>query len=327
MGRHDGNPETHSFVTSPEVVAAFAYSGDLGFNPITDSLPTPSGKPFQFSSPFGEELPASFASGDTHYQAPLEDGSAVEVAVSPSSDRLQLLEPFPAWEQGNAEDMTVLAKIKGKHHPAANPLPRTPLTHGTTGKCTTDHISPAGPWYNYRGHLENISNNLLTAATNGFIPDASLARGNAVSQLDGTTAAIPQVAKSYKEAGIRWCIVGDSNYGEGSSREHAALEPRFLGGVAVIARSFARIHETNLKKQGMLALTFADAGAYDEVGPSDRLSVLGVEEIAPGRQLLLRVRRADGGVWETWLNHSYQEGQIAWLRFGSALNFIKSCRD
>ncbi|KAK5744821.1 hypothetical protein LTR17_001898 [Elasticomyces elasticus] len=307
VGRHDGNPATHSFVTSPEVVTAFAYSGDLNFNPTCDTLTTPSGQPFQFSSPHAEELPMSFAKGDTHYQAPPKDGSSVEVVVSPTSDRLQLLQPFAAWTQGNADDMTVLVKVRGK--------------------CTTDHTSPAGPWYNFRGHLENISYNLLTAAENDFLATLPrVSRGHALDQVAGTVESIPQVAKNYKKAGIRWCILGDTNYGEGSSREHAALEPRFLGGVAVIARSFARIHETNLKKQGMLALTFSGAKVYDDIEADDRISVLGVEGMKPGMRLKMRVKKRDGKVWESWLEHSYQEGQIPWLMSGSALNYVKSQR-
>ncbi|KAK5677609.1 hypothetical protein LTS10_010183 [Elasticomyces elasticus] len=307
LRRHDGNPATHSFVTSPEIVTAFAYSGDLNFNPTCDTLTTPNGQPFRFSLPHAEELPISFAKGDTHYQAPPKDGSSVEVVVSPTSDRLQLLQPFAAWKQGNADDMTVLVKVRGK--------------------CTTDHISPAGPWYNFRGHLENISNNLLTAAENDFLASSPrVSRGHALDQVAGTVESIPQVAKNYKKAGIRWCILGDTNYGEGSSREHAALEPRFLGGVAVIARSFARIHETNLKKQGMLALTFSDANVYNDIEADDRISVSGVEDMKPGVRLKMRVKKRDGKVWESWLDHSYQAGQIPWLMSGSALNYVKSQR-
>jgi len=198
------------------------------------------------------------------------------------------------------------------------------------GKCTTDHISPAGPWYNYRGHLENISNNLLTGAENGLLAaklkNPSYARGQAINQLEGTVDAIPQVAKAYKASGIRWCIIGDANYGEGSSREHAALEPRYLGGVAVIAKSFARIHETNLKKQGMLALTFADPSSWDKIGAEDRVTVKGVEDMEKGKQLTMEVRRSDGTTWTTFLDHTYHAGQIPWLMHGSALNYIKASR-
>ncbi|EOD51607.1 putative aconitate hydratase protein [Neofusicoccum parvum UCRNP2] len=239
VGRHDGNPGTHSFVTSPELVTAFAYSGSLHFNPLMDEVLDSQGQAFKFTPPVAEDLPTSFESGENYYQPPAEDRLAVKVQVSPKSDKLQLLTPFEPWKPGNAEDLAILIKVKGK--------------------CTTDHISPAGPWYNYRGHLENISNNLLTGAENAFLPGD---RGHALDLTTGTAAAVPAVARRYKTAGIRWCVVGENNYGEGSSREHAALEPRYLGGVAVVANSFARIHETNLKKQGMLPLTFADPDAY-----------------------------------------------------------------
>ncbi|KAB2576857.1 putative aconitate hydratase [Lasiodiplodia theobromae] len=306
VGRHDGNPGTHSFVTSPELVTAFAYSGSLQFNPVTDEVLDSKGQAFKFTPPVVDELPASFESGQNYYQGPAEDREALTVEVDPKSDRLQLLQPFEPWKAGNAEDLTILIKVKGK--------------------CTTDHISPAGPWYNYRGHLENISNNLLIGAENAFLPGASN-RGHTQDLTTSPTPAIlpvPEVAKSYKRSNIRWVIIGENNYGEGSSREHAALEPRYLGGVAVVANSFARIHETNLKKQGMLPLTFADPAAYDRIQADDRVDILGVEDIRPGEQLTMRVRRKDGEVWETKLNHTFHEGQIRWLMSGSALNYIKS---
>lgn len=206
----------------------------------------------------------------------------------------------------------------------SNSFPKVTELTTTSGKCTTDHISPAGPWYKYRGHLENISNNLLTGAESTLGPKNL--RGETLNLLTNTVSSVPEVAKSYRDAGIRWCILGDWNYGEGSSREHAALEPRFLGGVAVIARSFARIHETNLKKQGMLALTFADPKVYDEINVDDKLDVVGADEIEPGENLVLKVRKQDGGYWEAELVHSYHEGQIAWLREGSALNAVKAGR-
>ncbi|KAK4502115.1 hypothetical protein PRZ48_005538 [Zasmidium cellare] len=293
VARHDGNPATHSFVTSPEIVTAFAYAGSLDFDPVHDYLTAPSGEPFRFSSPGAEELPVSFSGGDTFYQAPGVDESSVEIAVSPESDRLQLLTPFEPWKDGNSQDMAILIKVKG-------------------------------PWYNYRGHLENISNNLLTAADNAFIPTASQSRGHAISQPTGMIESVPEVAKSYKEAHVKWCIIGDTNYGEGSSREHAALEPRFLGGIAVIAKSFARIHESNLKKQGMLALTFADPQDYDRLQKDDKVSVLDIEDIQPGKQLRMLVRRNDGTTWLAMLNHSYQAGQIPWIVHGSALNYMRS---
>lgn len=304
VGRHDGNARTHSFVTSPELVTAFAYAGSLDYNPQKDYLTSSNGTPFRFDAPSAEELPEAFAVGKDTYQAPPEDPSSVEVIVDPSSDRLQLLKPFEAWQTGNADHMRILIKVKGK--------------------CTTDHISPAGPWYKYRGHLENISNNMLTAAENAFLP--SNGRGLAISTIDDSVESVPAVAKMYRDQGIKWCIIGDSNYGEGSSREHAALEPRFLGGIAVIAKGFARIHETNLKKQGMLPLTFADPKAYDRINSTDRISIVGVESIAPQEQLTMKVEPESGEVWETRLNHSYHAGQIPWLKHGSALNYIRSCK-
>ncbi|KAI5363646.1 Putative aconitase A/isopropylmalate dehydratase small subunit, swivel domain, Aconitase, domain 2 [Septoria linicola] len=295
-GRHDGNPETHSFVTSPELTTAFAYHG----------------KAFKFTPPKSKELPRSFAPGEALYQAPAstEDSADVRVTIDPNSDCLQRLKPFRQWQLGNALSMTVLAEVKGK--------------------CTTDHISPAGPWYKYRGHLENISNNLLTGAENAFLSrsngESLQARGQAINRLDHSIDTIPQVAKAYKDREVRWCIIGDDNYGEGSSREHAALEPRFLGGIAVIAKSFARIHETNLKKQGILALTFAEASAWDSVEATDVVSVMDVESIRPGQQLVMKVGRADGTYWHTPLNHTYHQGQIPWLMEGSALNHVKRLR-
>ncbi|KAL0257114.1 hypothetical protein SLS55_007924 [Diplodia seriata] len=238
-------------------------------------------------------------------KGPADDRDALTVQVDPNSDRLQLLQPFAPWEAGNAEDLTILLKVRGK--------------------CTTDHISPAGPWYNYRGHLENISNNLLIGAENAFIPDIS-SRGHALDLTASPTSTVfpvPEVARKYKHAGMRWAIIGGNNYGEGSSREHAALEPRYLGGVAVVAISFARIHETNLKKQGMLPLTFVDPAAYSRIQADDKVDILGVEDLRHGEQLAMRVRRKDGGAWETKLNHTYHEGQIPWLKCGSALNYIK----
>lgn len=310
-GRHDSNPSTHSFVTSPEIATTFAYSGRLDFNPITDSIPmntgtsTDSTTQFKFSPPQSKELPTEFVPGTDYYQPPVIDSSAA-VTISPDSDRLQLLQPFEPWKAGNASNMAILMKVKGK--------------------CTTDHISPAGPWYKYRGHLENISNNMLIAATSAFLPSSDpRSRGHTRNALSGTIDIVPAVALDLKRQGVRWCIIGDSNYGEGSSREHAALEPRFLGGVAVIARSFARIHETNLKKQGMLPLTFEQTEDYDKIAEGDTISVHGVEdgEMAPGKQLTMTVRRRDGQTWQAKLNHSFHAGQLRWLRAGSALNYIK----
>ncbi|EEU35930.1 uncharacterized protein NECHADRAFT_96520 [Fusarium vanettenii 77-13-4] len=311
-GRHDGNPATHSFVTSPEIATAFAYTGDLKFNPVTDSVSflDESGAPseFRFTPPAANELPQNFSPGDDLYQAPvLTDTSEYKVDIDEDSDRLQLLTPFQPWQDGNAEDMQVLIKV--------------------AGKCTTDHISPAGPWYKYRGHLENISNNMLLGATNSFLADASSLSmiGKAKNPMNGNIQPVPQVARDLKQAGIRWCIIGDNNYGEGSSREHAALEPRHLGGVAVIAKSFARIHETNLKKQGMFPLTFADPRDYDKIAEGDVISLLDVDgsRLQPGKRVTMEVRTKDGTRWTAQLHHSYHAHQIEWLRSGSALNYIK----
>ncbi|KAF4819993.1 Aconitate hydratase [Colletotrichum siamense] len=309
-GRHDSNPATHSFVTSPELATAFAFAGNLTFNPITDAIPVPGATtPFRFTPPKAEELPVAFSPGADRFQPPvMSDTSDLTVNIDPKSDRLQLLTPFERWQPGNASNLTVLIKVRGK--------------------CTTDHISPAGPWYNYRGHLENISNNLLLGATNDCLPDASTLQmiGKAKDPVDGDKIKpVPQAARSLKKAGIRWCIIGDNNYGEGSSREHAALEPRFLGGVAVITRGFARIHETNLKKQGMLPLTFADPADYDKVRDGDKITLLDVEEgeLQPGKQVTMEVVTKEGSRWKARLNHSYELNQIEWLRAGSALNYIK----
>ena len=311
-GRHDSNPGTHSFVTSPEIATAFAYSGTLDFNPAIDSLPVNDSSDsnttqFRFSPPMSNELPVEFSPGNENYQAPVtEDTSNLKVDVNPKSDRLQLLSPFEPWKQGNASDMTILVKV--------------------AGKCTTDHISPAGPWYNYRGHLDNISRNLLLGATNAFLPDpTSFDMIGRARDPGGNIAPIPEVARDLKGRGVRWCIIGDNNYGEGSSREHAALEPRYLGAVAVIVKSFARIHETNLKKQGMLPLTFNDAKDYDRIKEGDKITLVGVEEgeMVPGEQVTMRVKTTTGETWDAKLNHSYHGHQIPWLRAGSALNHVK----
>ncbi|KAJ5243963.1 aconitate hydratase [Penicillium chrysogenum] len=305
IGRHDSNPATHSFVTSPEMVTAFAYSGRLDFNPLTDSIPVGDSS-FQFTPPTDCELPTNFETGVDTFQEPPSDASDLSIALDPKSDRLQLLTPFPAWQPQCANEMELLTKV--------------------AGKCTTDHISPAGPWYKYRGHLENISNNMLTTATNAFLPNTPRTLGHTRNPLTGQVQVVPEVARELQRLGIRWCIVGDHNYGEGSSREHAALEPRFLGGAAIIARSFARIHETNLKKQGMLPLTFDDPADYSLVAEGDRITLLEVEEgeFQPGKQVVMRVQPRRGQAWEARLNHSYHPAQISWLRAGSALNHIKA---
>ncbi|KAL2873684.1 hypothetical protein SGCOL_011167 [Colletotrichum sp. CLE4] len=311
-GRHDSNPATHSFVTSPELATAFAFAGNLTFNPMTDDIPVPSmsgaPKTFRFSPPQAPELPALFSPGADRFQPPvLADTSELTVNILSTSDRLQLLTPFEGWHLGKARDMSILIKVRGK--------------------CTTDHISPAGPWYKYRGHLENISNNMLLGATNAFLPDASSLNmtGKATDQVDGRIKPVPQAARNMKSAGIRWCIIGDDNYGEGSSREHAALEPRYLGGVAIIAKSFARIHETNLKKQGMLPLTFVDPASYDKIKTGDRITLVDVEDgdLQPGKQVIMEVVTLHGNRWRAKLNHTFEINQIEWLRAGSALNHIK----
>ena len=299
--RADGNPNTHAFVTSPEMVAAIAISGKLDFNPVTDTLTNANGEEVKLAEPTGHELPsAGFAVEDNGYQAPAEDGSGVEVVVSPDSQRLQLLSPFAPWDGANIEGAKLLIKA--------------------FGKCTTDHISMAGPWLRYRGHLDNISNNCLIGAVNAFTQET-----NAVTnQLDGSVDEVPNVARAYKAAGVPSIVVGDHNYGEGSSREHAAMEPRHLGVCAVIVKSFARIHETNLKKQGMLGLTFDNEADYDLIQVDDTFNFTDLESFAPGKQLTLEVVHADGSTDTIKLNHTYNAQQIEWFKAGSALNLIKA---
>ncbi|KAI8469054.1 MAG: mitochondrial aconitate hydratase [Monoraphidium minutum] len=297
--RNDGNPATHCFVASPEIVTAFAIAGDLTFNPETDALVGADGKEVKLESPYGDELPAKgFDPGMDTYQAPPDQSkrASVKVDVDPASSRLQLLEPFKAWDGGDIKGAAILIKVKGK--------------------CTTDHISMAGPWLKYRGHLDNISNNMLIGALN-----SANDKVNSVVNVDtGKEDAVPATARAYKAAGTPWVVVGDENYGEGSSREHAALEPRHLGGVAVIVKSFARIHETNLKKQGMLPLTFADPADYDKVAPTDRISIQGLKDFTPGKPLTLEGTRTDGSKYSFPVNHTFNANQIAWYRSGSALN-------
>jgi aconitate hydratase len=298
--RADGNPNTHAFVTSPEMVAAIAIAGDLGFNPLTDTLTNAKGEQFKFQAPKGDELPKKgFAVDDNGYQAPVEDGSGVEIAVSPDSSRLQLLENFPIWDGKNIMGAKLLIKAKGK--------------------CTTDHISMAGPWLKYRGHLDNISNNMLIGAENAFNGKANAV----VNQLTGDLGEVPAVQRAYKAAGVPSIVVGDHNYGEGSSREHAAMEPRHLGVCAVIVKSFARIHETNLKKQGMLGLTFAMEADYDKINEEDTFNFIDLESFAPGKQLTLEIIHISGSKENILLNHTYNHSQIEWFKAGSALNLIK----
>ncbi|PVI07726.1 aconitate hydratase-like protein [Periconia macrospinosa] len=296
-GRNDANPATHSFVTSPDLVVAMTIAGTLNFNPLTDTLKDKDGKEFKLKAPTGDGLPANgYDAGKDTYQAPPEDRASVNVAVSPTSDRLQILEPFNAWDGKDAKDLPILIK--------------------TQGKTTTDHISMAGPWLKYRGHLDNISNNMLIGAINAENGEANKIK----NKLTGEYDAVPAVARDYKKNGIRWVVVGDWNYGEGSSREHAALEPRHLGGLAIITRSFARIHETNLKKQGMLPLTFINPEDYDKIGPNDNVDLL-CTELAVGKPMTLVVKPADGGKpFEIKLAHTFNEGQIEWFKNGSALN-------
>ncbi len=299
--RADGNPNTFAFVTSPEMVAAIAISGDLGFNPITDTLINDKGEAVKLDPPTGDELPAKgFAVEDAGYQAPAADGSGVSVAVSPTSDRLQLLDPFAAWEGTNLTGLKLLIKAKGK--------------------CTTDHISMAGPWLKYRGHLDNISNNMLIGAVNFYNEKTDSVK----NQLTGEYQAVPKVQRAYKAQGIGSIVVGDENYGEGSSREHAAMEPRHLGVRAVLVKSFARIHETNLKKQGMLALTFADKEDYNKIQEDDVVDILGLTEFAPNTPLTLVLTHKDGSKENITVNHTYNEQQIEWFKAGGALNIIRA---
>jgi aconitate hydratase len=299
--RQDGNPNTHAFVASPEIVTALAIAGDLGFNPLTDTLINEEGVAVKLDAPTGDELPRNgFDVGDAGYLAPAADGSSVEVIVSPESQRLQLLAPFSAWEGTDISGLRLLIKAKGK--------------------CTTDHISMAGPWLKYRGHLDNISNNLLIGATNFFNEKTNSVK----NQLDGSYNEVPKVQRAYKAQGIGSIVVGDENYGEGSSREHAAMEPRHLGVRAVLVKSFARIHETNLKKQGMLALTFANTADYDKIREDDVIDIKGLTTFAPGQQLTIVLNHSDGSTEEFAVNQSYNAQQIEWFKAGGALNIIRA---
>ncbi|XP_039754011.1 aconitate hydratase, mitochondrial-like [Pararge aegeria] len=299
-GRNDANPATHCFVTSPELVTALSLAGRLDFNPVTDELTGKDGKKFKLSDPFADELPAKgFDPGQDTYEHPPADGTKVRVDVAPTSDRLQLLEPFDKWNGKDLTDLTILIKVKGK--------------------CTTDHISAAGPWLKYRGHLDNISNNMFITATNAENGELNKVK----NQVTGEWGPVPATARAYKAKGVSWCVVGDENYGEGSSREHAALEPRHLGGRAIIVKSFARIHETNLKKQGLLPLTFANAADYDKIQPTDKITLLGLKDLAPGKQVDCEIKHKDGKTERIKLNHSLNEQQISWFKAGSALNRMK----
>jgi aconitate hydratase len=293
--RNDGNVETHAFIASPETTVAYALSGTLDFNPLTDPI---GGSPLD--EPEGAELPAGgFANGDAGFVAPAEDGTALEVVVDPGSSRIQLLQPFPANTDADLPELRVLLKARGK--------------------CTTDHISAAGRWLRFRGHLENISGNLFLGAINSYTGEA----GVGWCDLHQAREPFPDVARHYKEAGLSWVAVGDENYGEGSSREHAAMEPRFMGGRAILVRSFARIAETNLKKQGVLPLVFTDPATYDEIGELDRISVLGLDRLAPDQPVACRIHRPDGSTVDFTCTHSLSAEHIDWYRAGSALNLIR----
>lgn len=299
-GRNDANPATHCFVTSPEMTVSLVLAGTLDFDPRTQSLTGANGEDFMLECPYGDELPnQGFDPGEDTYQHPPADGSGVTVDVDPASDRLQLLTPFSKWHGGDLKDLPVLIKVKGK--------------------CTTDHISAAGPWLKFRGHLENISNNCLIGAVNSANDEVN----KIVNYDTGAEGGVPQIAKTYRDAGKLWCVVGDENYGEGSSREHAALEPRFLGGAAIIVKSFARIHETNLKKQGMLPLTFADKADYDKIRPTDKITLNDLINFAPGRPVVATLKHNDGSSEDITLNHTFNEQQITWFKAGSALNRMK----
>jgi aconitate hydratase len=298
--RNDGNPNTHSFVASPEIVTAMAIAGDLTFNPLTDTLVNEHGEKVKLDEPEGLEMPVNgFAVEDNGYQAPAADGSDIEIKVAPDSDRLQLLTPFTPWDGEDLTGLKLLIKAKGK--------------------CTTDHISMAGPWLKYRGHLDNISNNLLIGAVNSANDETN----KVLNQLTGKYEPVPDTARAYKAQGIGTIVVGDENYGEGSSREHAAMEPRHLGVKVVLVKSFARIHETNLKKQGMLALTFDNKEDYELIRETDVVDVIGLKELAPGKPVEIRLHHQDGTTDSFLANHTLNENQIGWYRAGSALNLIK----
>jgi aconitate hydratase len=299
--RNDGLASTHAFVASPEIVTAFAIAGHLSFNPLKDKLRNENGEEVMLDEPRGVELPPKgFSVEDPGYQAPARDGRNVQVVVRPDSQRLQLLAPFAAWEGTDLKGLKLLIKAKGK--------------------CTTDHISMAGPWLKFRGHLDNISNNMLIGAVNFFNDKTDSVK----NLLNGEYGPVPATARAYKAAGVGSVVVGDENYGEGSSREHAAMEPRHLGVRAIVVRSFARIHETNLKKQGMLALTFANKEDYDKIREDDSIDIVGLTSFAPGKPLTMVAHHADGSEDKIMLNHTYNQQQIGWFKAGGALNVIRA---
>ena len=299
--RNDGNPNTHGFVASPEIVTAMSIAGDLCFNPISDSLENRDGEKVRLNEPSGIDFPVQgFAVEDDGFQPPVEDGRDIEIIINPISERLQLLAPFEPWDENNITGMNLLIK--------------------TIGKCTTDHISMAGPWLYYRGHLDNISNNFLTGAVNFFNKKTNQTK----NQLTGDYGPVPDIQRMYRSAGIQTIVVGDENFGEGSSREHAAMEPRYLGVITVLARSFARIHETNLKKQGMLAITFGNSSDYDLIQEDDTFDFIDLDRFAPKRPIKLKIIHNDGSIHQIQCHHSYNESQIHWFRAGSALNLFRT---
>jgi len=300
--RNDGNSATQAFIASPEIVTALAIGGKLSYNPITDPVPSENGQDIFLDPPTGDELPANgFDEGESGFSAAPEDGSDVEVIIDETSERLQLLKPFEKWDGNDLKDLAVLVKAKGK--------------------CTTDHISPAGPWLRFRGHLDNISNNMFIGAVNAFTDEVGKGR----NILTGETGIdFSKIARDYKANGIGWAAVGDENYGEGSSREHAAMEPRFLGCRTIIAKSFARIAETNLKKQGILPLTFNQKSDYDIIGESDRLSIKNLDALSPDSIVEISVTHEDGSEERIQTSHTLSEVQIEWFKAGSALNLIAS---
>jgi aconitate hydratase len=299
-GRNDGSASTLSFLTSPEIVTAMAFGGTLEFDPVHGTIPGPDGKPFRFTAPEGEELPAQgFAGGDAGYEAPAADGDRVQVVIAPNSERLQLLQPFPRWDGRDFGELPILVKTKGK--------------------TTTDHISPAGAWLRFRGHLDRISDNMFLGAVNAFTGEA----GKGVNPVTGEAGkTFTQNARDLKGRGVSWIVIGDENYGEGSSREHAAMSPRFLGCKVVIVKSFARIHETNLKKQGILPLTFAKTSDYDLFEQADRVSVRGLSGLAPGKPVEVVIHKAEGKTVTIQCLHTMTDEQIGWFKAGSALNAL-----
>jgi aconitate hydratase len=298
--RTDGNPNTHAFVASPEIVTALAIAGDLTFNPLTDTLINSEGKKVRLKEPAGFDLPPDgFGNITGGFQKSSKEQDNINVKINPGSDRLQVLEPFPAWDGNDFKGLPLLIKVKGK--------------------CTTDHISMAGFWLKYRGHLDNISNNYMIGAVNSFNDQTN----NILNQVNGKYEQVPQVARCYKASGLGSIVVGEENFGEGSSREHAAMEPRFLFVIAVLVKSFARIHETNLKKQGVLALTFSDKSDYEKIKETDKIDITGLKDFAPGKKIEITLVHSNGEKEKIYANHSYNEAQIEWFKAGSALNLIR----